>query len=57
MNIWFVSGSGGFVGTTGPEFWRHGGSDRPGYWLVMLRRWGEWHAVVDDFGNLVKVDT
>ena len=44
-------------GDGGLEWSRHGRGGKPGFWWVTITGWdasGQW-AVMDDFGNLVKV--
>lgn len=56
---WASSGLKGYLGLAprdGLEWERHGLMCKPGLWTVCVTGWGVWMpAVVDDFGNLVKV--
>lgn len=55
---WPHDGSVGYIGAgnDGLEFRRHSLGTPPGLWSVAVTGWGEvGHAVIDDFGNLVKV--
>lgn len=61
--IWWVNeGWGGLygyigAGSEGLEFARHSYYCRPGYWCISVTGWAVAvaNAVVDDFGNLVRV--
>ena len=57
--IWYGVGEVAYLGrspTDGLEWRRHDFTCQPGLWRVAVTGWGmSCNAVVDDFGNLVRV--